>query len=522
MGGRVLFASALLGSVLVTAGTPGVAPAAGLRPGGVNVNDRAAVIASYEAEFNRVEPATGWNGDVGACKGGTTTAAFQQSVLQRINWFRAMAGIGDVTYNSSLNSRQQAGALISSAEGKLNHTPASSAKCWTKTGYDATSGSNLSLGSSGVNAISSYVSDQGDNNTAVGHRWWVLLPDLKPVTSGDIPAGSSRDATNALSVSGTSVAPAQSPRDGFVAWPPPGFVPDDIVYPRWSLAVYTYGSASRSDFTNATVSVTGPNGPLSVRYDHRAQGRIVFVPGGFDNAPVQVSTDVTYTVSVSGITGGPASSYTYSVTVVPANSAPYDDGSFTYGADKCAKKGDNIGGPSVFDPEGEAVTVTLVSGEGDSDNALFGVKKVAGADTVYAAADLDRTRRDYSVRYRMTDAKGAYVEKAYSFTLADSNSASCPKSTTASSGSGGTTGGGAATTTRRSVSGTISRGKSRLLSSFVARPAGTVTYSVTGGCRLNGTKKIVYARKTKGTCTVTMTGRTSTKVSIVTLRLNVR
>lgn len=513
----VLAVAACVTAVVVSSPAAALRPALGPAPRtAINVNDRAAVIAAYEAEFGRIEPAMEWTGNVAACNGGTTSTAYQQSILQRVNWLRRMAGVADTTYDPALNAQQQAGALISAAERKLNHYPANTAKCWTQAGYDATSRSNLYLGVNGASAMDGYVHDPGSNNTFVGHRWWVLHPGLRAVTSGDIPSSATNSKSNALLVSNTDHYTTPAPRDRFVSWPPPGYVPYPVVYPRWSVMDYTPGSGARSDFTNATVTVTGPSGPLAVTYDDRSNDRIVFVPAGFESAPVTVKSDTTYTVSVSGIANASPSSYSFTFTVVPVNTAPYDYGAFGYGADKCAVKGDYIGGPTVLDREGDAVTVTLVSGEGDTDNALFEIKKAAGSGTVTVAKDLDGTRRDYTVRYRMTDTKGAYTENAYAFTLADTKDGTCPKKTTTTTDPDGPW------TSRRTVLGTITRGKSRAVSSYTARPAGTVSYKVTGGCRLSSTKRTVYARKTKGTCTVTMTGRTSSRISVVTLKLRVR
>lgn len=482
----------------------------------INVNDRAAVIAAYEAEFNRVEPPIEWTGNVATCNGGTTSVAYQQSILQRANWLRRMAGVPDVAYNTALNAQQQAGALISAAEGKLDHFPAQTAKCWTQSGFNSTRSSNLYLGVNGASAMNGYVHDPGANNAAAGHRWWLLHTGLNSISSGDIPDSATHSKSNSLHVFDYVWNPSQAPRDGFVAWPPPGYVPDDVVYPRWSLVDYGNSAGVKSNFTNATVTVTGPSGPIPVSYEHKAQGSIVFIPTGFELAPMQVTTDQTYTVNITGATGGSVSTYTYSVTIVPTNSAPRDIGTFSYSADKCAKKGDPIGGNFVIDPEGDSTTLSLVAGDGDTDNSLFVLKK-SGSDTIVTTArDLDGSKRNYSVRYRITDSKGAYTEKAYKFTLLDTRSGVCPTSTTIKPSPGGSK------VVRRTVVGTITRGKSRAVTAYSSRPAGTVRYTVTGGCRLSATKKTVYARKTKGNCVLTMTGKTSSTTRIITIKLRVK
>ena len=59
-------------------------------------------------------------------------------------------------------------------------------------------------------------------------------------------------------------------RDGFVAWPPPGFVPYQTVYPRWSFVL------RGADFTNATVTMqraTGCRSPADIINGTTSPGR---------------------------------------------------------------------------------------------------------------------------------------------------------------------------------------------------------------------------------------------------------
>jgi hypothetical protein len=287
-----------------------------------------------------------------------------------------------------------------------------------------------------------------------------------------------------------------------------------VVFPRWSVVVYADSGVSAPDFTNATVTVTGPTGPLTVAYEHRSRGSIVFIPSGFQDAPVQVTSDKTYTVSVTGVTGGAVSSYSYVVKIVPANTAPQESGSSSYGRDACASSTFLTAGPMLVDADGDAITATLVAGEGDTDNAAFTLVKSGDAWYLKPRTDLDGTRTNFTVRYRATDARGAMMEKIFALTLVAAPSSGCPekKITPTTNGS---------TVTRRTVSGSLVRGRTRTLAAFTSLPSGTRTYKVSGKCRLSSTKRSVTAPKTKGTCTVTVTGRTTTRTSILTLRLRV-
>jgi hypothetical protein len=115
---------------------------------------------------------------------------------------------------------------------------------------------------------------------------------------------------NALYVFGPSANRPATPSG--VAWPPAGFVPYQNLPTsnRWSF------SFPGANFNSATVTMSGPDGPIPVTLEPLANGygdnTIVFLPNAVSYArPV---SDTTYTVKVAGITGvGVPPSIEYSV-----------------------------------------------------------------------------------------------------------------------------------------------------------------------------------------------------------------
>ena len=177
--GRRIWAAvgaALVASVLVT--VPMAAPAVAADPW-IDTSDRDAVLASWQAEFGRVEPAMGFTGDVDTCTAGTTSQAYRDSVLQRVNWYRRMAGLGTVAENATFTSHNQQAALMMAAEGSLSHGPGAGWACHTADGAAAAGKSNLALGLAGVEAIDAYMQDFGASNTKVGHRRTILYRQCK-------------------------------------------------------------------------------------------------------------------------------------------------------------------------------------------------------------------------------------------------------------------------------------------------------------------------------------------------------
>lgn len=371
-----------------------------LRSEGIDISQRQAVIDAYLSEFERTEPAMEFTGNVSTCSPGTTSTAYQLSVLQRVNWYRQMAGLPDVVYNSANHAAAQAGALISAAEKRLSHTPAATAKCYTSVGYTGTSSSNLALGGAGVRAIDMYIDDFGDNNAAVGHRRWILSPKLRGIATGDIPQLPSpqNSAANALFVFDT--IPPVTPRDGGVAWPPPGYVPDKVVFARWSYV------RLGANFANAEVVVTGPGGIVPVTIENREDfvgPGVVFTP----TLPVTRNADTQYTVTVSGITGAPSSTVTYNVVIVPINKAPrlFE---LDVSGHRCSGRDIYIN-PYFADDESDDFTVEYAESSGDAEQFTLKETQYGGEKyyTLRPTKSLDPSRTSYSFSLRMTDIFGA-------------------------------------------------------------------------------------------------------------------
>ncbi len=274
----------------------------------------------YEAIFPASENVvSGWNGNVAAGNAGTTTVAFKNAMYLRINYFRAMAGVpAGIVDNASFSNDAQKAALIMSSNNALSHTPPSSWINYSAAGANGAGHSNLTL-DSGLSATTNYLEDAGANNTMAGHRRWILYPQSTRMGTGDIPATGSYSAANALWVSDSATFNLARPavRDNFVAWPPKGFVPYTLIYPRWS---FSYPGAN---FSSASVSLQRNGTSVAVTKETIANGygenTLVFIPGNLDPnnwvGPVRPSADSTTAVTISNVLiNGVARSFSYNVT----------------------------------------------------------------------------------------------------------------------------------------------------------------------------------------------------------------
>lgn len=228
------------------AGVPGGLVAPGT--GSINTNNRDEVGKAYQVEFFSGGADMAFTGNIQNCQAGTTSIEFQQSVINRINFYRAMAGLKPAGLTPNLGSYQQA-ALIMAANGALDHFPPSNWKCYSQEGASGAGSSNLALGAYGPSAIDLYMDDIGGNNASVGHRRWVLGPGQSTFATGDVPGANSL----AVMLGGGGEVPATLE---FVAWPSAGYFPKSLIPSsrRWSFS-FLKGSL-RSDTVVEMKSLT--------------------------------------------------------------------------------------------------------------------------------------------------------------------------------------------------------------------------------------------------------------------------
>jgi hypothetical protein len=247
-----------------------------------------------------------WNGAVSGCQAGTNASAYLRAVARRINYYRAMAGVpAGIAFSADQNRQAQQAALMYHVNDALSHFPPVTWSCYTEEGAAAARNSNISLGTAGPEAVLGQMRDHGLDNTAVGHRRWLLYPQTQVMGSGNVPASGVHPAANANWVFDDHIwAPRPDTREEFVAWPPPGYVPYPVVYPRWSF------SDAGADFSSASVSMTSNGVSLAVRVEPVATGfgenTLVWVPGGL-NASSHLTTwpkpsaDTTYEVTIRDV-----------------------------------------------------------------------------------------------------------------------------------------------------------------------------------------------------------------------------
>jgi hypothetical protein len=288
----------------------------------VNTQNRKDVVSFYNNQYltsNGI--AAAWTGEIENCIAGTTNQDFREAILRRINYYRAMSGLpGNIVFDEVYNAKCQDAALIRIAQPTASnpHYPQEDWKCYTEDGKDASGQSNLATGMYGPSSINGYMEDPGTYNGAVGHRRWILYPPQITMSTGDTTEKNGYyTGSNCLWVFAPTGARPET-ADG-VSWPPPGFVPYNLVFPRWSF------SFNNADFTNAEVTMNRGGNSVSLTPEAIKSGygdnTIVWVPDGIaTGAP---DPDLTYHVKISNaIVGGSPRTFEYDVIIIDPSKTP--------------------------------------------------------------------------------------------------------------------------------------------------------------------------------------------------------
>ena len=261
--------------------------------------------ADYYKASQNTESDISWTGSVPECRPGTVPQETLEKIFLRLSYFRKAVGLNNgIANNTTKSEKAQKAALMTHANGTLEHYPPSDWKCFTADGDEA-AGKSLLTTTKNAAAIDSYIRDQGSDNYPVGHRRWLLWPRLQEIGVGNT------SSYNAMWVIGNpGTRPADTPE--FIAWPPQGYLPKQLAYPRWSFSI------AKADFENTEISMRVKNGENIALEIEELTGiygdnTIVWGPDVNTNA---LTEDTTYTISLNNVViEGSLKDFEYEVTL---------------------------------------------------------------------------------------------------------------------------------------------------------------------------------------------------------------
>lgn len=268
--------------------------------------------------------------DIDACRTGTLKASVRTEMLTRLNALRALHGLPAVTYSDPDNAQVDESSLMQAANKTLSHTPPTTWLCYTATGAAGAGSSNLIGGwgngltwSSEDRYLGLWLTEGG--SASIGHRRWILDPFLGKISYGRVAQqfsnGNRSDAASMKVFSFASAPPTPAGLPPFVAYPYGDypvryFGAGDYL----SFSVVASGSSRGANggvrFTGASVTVSSGGTNLAVTnvtFDNEGYG----LPNNIQWRVTGLQTNVTYTVTISGITGAPQTSYQYTFKMVP-------------------------------------------------------------------------------------------------------------------------------------------------------------------------------------------------------------
>jgi hypothetical protein len=245
------------------AGTPrATATAGGRQSWQIDVQSREAVRQFWLAGFADTAPSGFWQGDAAQCDPGNTLRSHRRDTLARINAYRALAGVpADMEEDPAASRKTQAAVLVVARNNRIAHSIDPSWQCYSDDAREGAKISLLGLGQNGSEAVTEFMRDAGAANGGVNHRRWLLFPKTKFLGMGDIPAeGSRRAASGFTAFDALFDGNRPAVRDDYIAWPPRGWVPYPLVFPRWSF------SLAGADFSEATLQVLrqGETVPITI------------------------------------------------------------------------------------------------------------------------------------------------------------------------------------------------------------------------------------------------------------------
>ena len=184
---------------------------------------------------------------------------------------------------------------------------------WSSDGYYAAGHSSIvgfSSNSHSSYAIKVFIDDPGSSNTAVGHRRWLLYSKASEFSFG------STNHAGVVSAFGDAVKFENTNIPDFIAYPPNGYIPQELVFERWSFSIPAENNQS-ADFSNAQISMSGPDGDINLSVVSRTDN------GYGDNTivwePEQIydlmDNDVNFNITISNIGNVSPDTYSYTVKV---------------------------------------------------------------------------------------------------------------------------------------------------------------------------------------------------------------
>jgi hypothetical protein len=271
--------------------------------------------------------------DIPACRAGRLQDAQVQLALDTLNAIRELHELAPVTLNPLTEQESNQAALMVAANGKLDHNPPASWRCFSTTGAKAMAKSLLSGGVTAPNIafhtpaqdIIAWLTDHtAVSSDSIGHRRWLLDPFIGQISYGRVSGktvGRNVSVGSALAFNNTKLKPVTGP--ALIAYPfhdyPARFFSENALL-SLSLLIDKQRKPGNSavDFSQASIRVVNERGESvrvrNVRFDNHFFG----LPNNLQFELDDIQQGVRYDIQVDAVkVQGQEKSYRYWFRIVP-------------------------------------------------------------------------------------------------------------------------------------------------------------------------------------------------------------
>ncbi len=248
---------------------------------------QADVCGVWNDASTRARMAGAFTAGAAMCAPGTLPQSAVDAAVLMTNAYRYLAGLGNVSESAEESRAAQACAELMEANRMLSHMPPMTWTCFDDLGAMGAARSNITSGGTSPSAsLAGWVDDSRDISNTLGHRRWILFPQLGPIGYGQARSYACQYV----------LGPRAAGSKRFVAWPNEGVTPMESMSRIWS-----FSSASLGVTAMTTATVTQNGTAVTVMSALRANG--YGDPTISWNMPA-ITAGATYHVTVRGLTGG--------------------------------------------------------------------------------------------------------------------------------------------------------------------------------------------------------------------------
>lgn len=277
-----------------------------ISPGDTALRTKAEVCGRWQQDFATRATSMWQTEPTSQCDLGQISQDALDDAARRTSLYRWLVGLDPVTLDANINQTNQYCATTLAAIGRITHSIPMSAPCYTSEASQGAGSSNLSQGTRDIAAsVDLYIGDRGVDS--LGHRRWVFNPSMGKTGfgfRGNISCMYSFDRSNS------------SAKPDYVAYPPPGIIPQAAMKGVWSFASSVY---SFSGSTQIEINEVQGAGSLSVSNIYIPSGNYGGMPSlAWSVADIQ--PDIEYEVTLKDLQrGNVTEDVTYRVTLTTCN-----------------------------------------------------------------------------------------------------------------------------------------------------------------------------------------------------------